>query len=105
MPSEQSRFLFKVFSVPVGVGDVLGCRNYRGNDSSEEICDDECLQKDNSKWHMKSRDAVYTHNKLPGTPGGLAGADTYLAFPESATCFGQNRQHHCSGILVATCCH
>lgn len=70
---EQSRFLFKVFSVPEGVGNVLGCRNYHGNDSSEEICDDGCLQKDNSKWHMKSRDAVYTH-KLPGTPGGLASA-------------------------------
>lgn len=106
VPPEQSRFLFiyiSIFSIPEGMGDVLGCMGCHGNDSSEEICDDGCLRKDNSKWHMKSGDAVYTH-KLPGTPGGLAGADTYLAFPESATCFGQNRQHHCSGILVATCC-
>lgn len=74
---EQSRFIFKVFSVPEGVGDVLDYRNYYGNDSSEEICDDGCLHKDNSKWHMRSRDAVYTH-KLPGTLGGLVGADTAI---------------------------
>ena len=59
------------------------------------------LQGQNNKWHMEPTDAVVSH-KLPGTPGCVAGAETFSALFERAACSGQDGQYHGSGIYQQT---